>query len=206
VGATRCRTGRDGLANLIPADVEICREFVDHEAEAIVTVRSNLLHLVGKNRVVRVDAITQEVDAPRNGPRFLVDYLGTQFNSRQQSEPRPREGVSSFLEATHGVVIRQRQDINPCGPSVPDELRGSVIAVRGGGVGVKIDDCWHASMLGARLERWPSLPPLHLGRIARRRPFRRLSATIFRPVGLNTQPNLLRHCPMCPSCRPDERP
>ncbi len=99
----------------------------------------------------------------------------------RQGEPRPGNGVTSLLEATHGVVIGQRQNIDPCGPGVLDELGGLVITIRGGGVGMKVDDCWHASMLGARLERWPSLPPLHLGRIARPRPFRKHFVTLSKP-------------------------
>ena len=81
-------------------------------------------------------------------------------------------------------MIGQSKDMNTGRYGVSYQLCRPVVTIGGGGVSVEVDDCWHASMLGARLERWPSLPHQNPGRIAPPPPSQKLSATLSRPDGV----------------------
>ena len=113
----------DGNAELL--------ELAHHRLRARHPVVADQLALARQLGLVGVEEVREHVQADAVDP---AGELGAGDQGEALGERGDRLGV-----AADGVVVGERDDVEPCRGGVPHQLGGGVRAVRRGGVGVQVD-------------------------------------------------------------------
>ena len=101
-----------------------------------------VLHLPAQRRQrwsLRVDVVAQNMES--------MIFPRTQFDAPDDPQAQLLPGADRFLQTVQGVMVRERQDFNAAFFCQGHYLRGRILAVGGGGVGVEVRNYHDASYL-----------------------------------------------------------